>query len=51
MSRVMWILALLSPVAVVVFGLRWALSDFLLDRFGPRSRLDAYDETAEEGSS
>ena len=34
MSRVVWVLALLSPVVVAVFALRWALSDFLLDNFG-----------------
>ena len=34
MSRVVWLFAVLVPVAVGVLGLRWALADFLLDRFG-----------------
>ncbi len=34
MSRLVWVSAVLLPVVVVVLGLRWALADFLLDRFG-----------------
>ena len=34
MSRLVWVSAVLVPVVVVVLGLRWALADFLLDRFG-----------------
>jgi hypothetical protein len=34
MSRVVWLFAVLVPVVVGAFGLRWALADFLLDRFG-----------------
>jgi hypothetical protein len=56
MSRVVWVLALLSPVIVALFALRWALSDFLLDNFGwhgdeaPRTepKLGAYGENPEE---
>jgi hypothetical protein len=33
MSRLVWA-AVLAPVLFAVFGLRWALADFLLDRFG-----------------
>jgi len=36
MSRLMWVSAVLVPVVVVVFGLRWVLADFLLDQFGSR---------------
>ena len=35
MSRLVWVSAVLVPVVVVALGLRWALADFLLDRFGP----------------
>ena len=34
MSRFMWMSAVVASVAVVVLALRWALADFLLDRFG-----------------
>ena len=34
MSRLVWVSAVLAPVVVAVLGLRWALADFLLDRFG-----------------
>jgi hypothetical protein len=34
MSRLAWVSAVLAPVAVAVFGLRWVLADFLLDQFG-----------------
>ena len=34
MSRVVWLFAVLAPVAVVILGLRWSLTDLLLDRFG-----------------
>jgi hypothetical protein len=34
MSCVVWVSAVLLPVVVGAFGLRWALADFLLDRFG-----------------
>ena len=34
MSRLVWVSAVLAPVVVAVLGLRWALADLLLDRFG-----------------
>jgi hypothetical protein len=34
MSRLVWVSAVLAPVVIVILGLRWALADFLLDRFG-----------------
>jgi hypothetical protein len=34
MSRLVWVAAVLAPVVVGALGLRWALADFLLDRFG-----------------
>ena len=34
MSRLVWVSGVLAPVVVAVLGLRWALADFLLDRFG-----------------
>ncbi len=34
MSRLVWLSAVLAPVVVGALGLRWALADFLLDRFG-----------------
>jgi len=34
MSRLVWVSAVLVPVVVGALGLRWALADFLLDRFG-----------------
>ncbi len=34
MSRLVWLSAVLVPVVVGALRLRWALADFLLDRFG-----------------
>ena len=34
MSRLVWVSAVLALVVVAALGLRWALADFLLDRFG-----------------
>ena len=34
MSRLVWLSAVLVSVVVGALGLRWALADFLLDRFG-----------------
>jgi len=36
MSRLVWLSAVLVPVVVGALGLRWALADFLVDRFGSR---------------
>jgi len=34
MSRLVWVSTVLALVVVAALGLRWALADFLLDRFG-----------------
>jgi len=47
MSRLVWVAAVLAPLVVAVLGLRWALADFLLDRFGALPDLSTHADQAE----